>query len=237
MTPNWLTQYNFDRQANEAAQAAVNQAAQAGSTEEMLRAHVIAVADSFHLPYPQYANFWDGPEWGLMQAKRQIKTKAGVAFEPGDWTVVKTESLFGFFGFMADYTAYSIRNRCNTAVSIGDFQERGPVAIFTCPACSSISGKTWPVFFPSATLSKHTDGTCAACGQPLLETFATPSDPGNYALYCLYTELGDGRALNPVEKVAIFQSQYSAQVFRAAAPDTWTVMYKRTVSTEVDTAV
>lgn len=89
MTPNWLTQYNFDRQANEAAQAAVNQAAQAGSTEEMLRAHVIAVADSFHLPYPQYANFWDGPEWGLMQAKRQIKTKGGVAFEPGDWTVVK----------------------------------------------------------------------------------------------------------------------------------------------------
>lgn len=235
MTPNWLTQYNFDRQANEAAQAAVNQAAQAGSTEEMLRAHVIAVADSFHLPYPQYANFWDGPEWGLMQAKRQIKTKGGVAFEPGDWTVVKNTSYWS--GGFADYTAYSIRNRCNTAVSVGDFQERGPVAVFTCPFCTKTGETPQALLFPSYKLAGLTDCTCGVCGHHLLETFAVPADPEVYALYSLYSNLGDGRALNSVEKVAIFQTQHNAQVFRAAAPDTWTVVYSRPVTVEVDTAV
>lgn len=235
MTPNWLTQYNFDRQANEAAQAAVNQAAQAGSTEEMLRAHVIAVADSFHLPYPQYANFWDGPEWGLMQAKRQIKTKGGVAFEPGDWTVVKLQ-WYGIGGG-SDYTAYSIRNRCNTAVSVGDFQERGPVAVFTCPFCTKTGETPQPLLFPSYKLAGLTDCTCGVCGHHLLETFAVPAAPDAFALRSLYYGLGDGQALDFESKFARFKTQHSAQVFRAAAPDTWTVVYSRTVTTEVDTAV
>lgn len=241
MTADWFAKYNYDRQANETAQAAVNQAAQAGSTEEMLRAHVIAVADSFHLPYPQYANFWDGPEWGLMQAKRQIKTKGGVAFEPGDWTVVKLQ-WYGIGGG-SDYTAYSIRNRCNTAVSVGDFQERGPVAIFTCPFCDSVDTEEGekntpiPILFPAHKLASLTDGTCGICGQPLLETFAMPAKPDAFALRSLYFGLGDGLALDFISKFARFKTQHSGLVFAAAAPVEWTIVYSRPVTVEVDTAV
>lgn len=242
MTADWLAKYNFDRQANEtaqAAQAAVNQAAQAGSTPDMLRAHVIAVAESFHLPYRQYDGFWDGPEWGLMQAKRQIKTKFGVAFEPGDWTVIKLQ-WYGIGGG-SDYTAYSIRNRCNTAVSVGDFQERGPVAIFTCPFCDALNAEVgdgpMPYLFPAHKLASLMDGTCCICGRPMLETFAMPATVDAFSLRSLYYGLGDGQSLDFVSKFARFKTQHSGLIFAAAAPIEWTIVYSRPVTIEVDTAV
>lgn len=225
-----LAQIEADRQANQAAQAAVNEAAKA-STRDMLRAHIVAVADGFHLPYPQYRNHWDGQEWELMQATRQIRTKAGIAFEAGDWTVVQKPLWLS----LGESTAYSIRNRCDTRIHVGDFRHRPAVVGLNCPCCDNAG---WPPMLVTSSELAQADGwiECVGCGRPMIESAALPANLPSWSLRSFSDALRDNLAWNLDAKTAIFQSQRSAAAYKDAAP-TWTVFYKLAKTANVTTEV
>lgn len=79
-----------------------------------LRAMLIQEAEKANAAYPQYAGHWDG--WRVAEITRTVRTKLGVAFEPGDLVLVSPEVTQEVFMSEPYTTAYSRRNRINTAV-------------------------------------------------------------------------------------------------------------------------
>lgn len=59
---------------------------------EAMRAAIIALANAWHAPYPQYANHWDGPEWRLVRAKKGVSTKGGPTFRRGDYLIAREQT-------------------------------------------------------------------------------------------------------------------------------------------------
>ncbi|MBE2198462.1 MAG: hypothetical protein IAE79_07605 [Anaerolinea sp.] len=96
-------------QQGAAVQALINETAErrGGVNKQVL----VFWAELQHIPYRQYQGHWDGREWEVRQVRSRVVTKAGVAFEPGDWVLCKKEG----FGIWARWTAYSFRNACDTA--------------------------------------------------------------------------------------------------------------------------
>lgn len=82
-------------------------------------AQVRAVAATAHAAYPQYNGYWDGAEWRLVRIRRNVRTKAGVAFCKGDYTLLRHAE----YADGPSETAYSIRNQCNTGLLVRDFEE------------------------------------------------------------------------------------------------------------------
>lgn len=83
-------------------------------------------AKSAHSQFPQYDGHWDGPEWVLVKVTRRVRTKLGVAFEKGDVTLARPNEPVTDPGLspatLAElnkpgWTAYSVRNSINTALS------------------------------------------------------------------------------------------------------------------------
>ncbi len=84
-------------------------------------------ARTSHAQYPQYAGHWDGPEWVLVRVTRRIRTKLGVAFERGELALARrtppeTDSSLSP-AILAEmnrpsWTAYSVRNRADTQISL-----------------------------------------------------------------------------------------------------------------------
>lgn len=82
-------------------------------TQRIIRALIRALAEREHKGFPQYKGHWDG--WALCRIGRRVKTKLGVAFEPGDLAICH-RSEFRFPDAPWTVTAYSIRNAVNTSV-------------------------------------------------------------------------------------------------------------------------
>jgi hypothetical protein len=72
-------------------------------------AGLLAQADADHAQHPQYANYWDG--WRVVEVTAQVRTKLGVAFEPGDLALAAPPETVAPFR-----TVYSTRNKINTSV-------------------------------------------------------------------------------------------------------------------------
>lgn len=90
------------------------------AARNVLRATIVAQAAERHAPYPQYAAHWDGPEWQLVTITKRVKTKLGVAFEPGDVTLARADRGDGYphpkgWTFLM---AYSVRNGIDTSVRV-----------------------------------------------------------------------------------------------------------------------
>jgi hypothetical protein len=63
-----------------------------------------------HTQYPQYEGHWDS--WKPVEVLRRVVTKAGVAFEKGDVSIVEPlSSITGEF-----VTVYSFRNGVDTSI-------------------------------------------------------------------------------------------------------------------------
>lgn len=80
-----------------------------------------ATAAAAHAQYPQYKGHWDG--WVVAQIKRQIRTKAGVAFTKGEWVLAKPEIREGKQLDGSTYrsvTCYSVSNKMDTSVPAKD---------------------------------------------------------------------------------------------------------------------
>lgn len=55
------------------------------------KTEIVAEADARHAPYPQYAGHWDGPEWFLVRAKTDLKTKSGLHFLKGEFSIARVD--------------------------------------------------------------------------------------------------------------------------------------------------
>lgn len=100
------------------------------------KAFLVAAAVEAHKAFPQYAGHWSGPEWRLVIARRDIKTKMGLAAKQGECVIA---CVFNKTGLPAGewsnaITFYSTRNACDTVVRESDFDE-----VF-CAACSGVGG-------------------------------------------------------------------------------------------------
>ena len=72
-------------------------------------------ADRVHAKYPQYRGYWNSADWRLVQITRNIRTKAGLAFSKGEYTIARVrEEDDGFL------TAYSVRTTYNTSIKARD---------------------------------------------------------------------------------------------------------------------
>jgi hypothetical protein len=56
---------------------------------------LVARAEEQHAEHPQYRGHWSGPEWYVATVSKRVRTKMGVAFEPGDRTLVRAETERG----------------------------------------------------------------------------------------------------------------------------------------------
>ena len=82
-----------------------------------MRQNIIDTAARAHAQYPQYAGYWNGPEWKLVVVTRDVKTKMGLAFRAGDYTLARPDTAIpGDKPGAAYVTAYSVRNRINTRI-------------------------------------------------------------------------------------------------------------------------
>src|SRR5262245_39123519 len=79
-----------------------------------LAREVVRTAEVVHLKYPQYEGHWRTPDWRPVRLKKRVRSKMGVAFEPGDVTVARRYEREGPLGGIL---AYSFRNRIDTAVN------------------------------------------------------------------------------------------------------------------------
>lgn len=70
----------------------------------LMKAHIIAGAEMAHYPYPQYNGYWDGDEWRLICMPKRFRAKSGIAWEPGDWTIIRRQG--------DGESAYSLRLNC-----------------------------------------------------------------------------------------------------------------------------
>lgn len=104
------------------------------STLEGLRVALVAEADTAHLQHPQYREHWGG--WRVAEVTRRIRTKLGVAFEPGDLVLVSPKTYdekvapssrsilpYAEWPTKTFGTAYSRRNGVDTAVPVRDIRE------------------------------------------------------------------------------------------------------------------
>ena len=57
----------------------------------LMKAHIIAGAEMAHYPYPQYKGYWDGDEWRLICIPKRFRAKSGIAWEAGDWTIMRRQ--------------------------------------------------------------------------------------------------------------------------------------------------
>lgn len=95
-----------------------------------IRHEVIATANAQNAGYPQYAGYWDGPEWFVVRITKTVKTKMGVAFDAGEitlarWSRMDPRDLAVVGPRPLFVTAYSIQNRINTSVKAGDVEQLG----------------------------------------------------------------------------------------------------------------
>lgn len=72
-------------------------------------------ADRTHAAYPQYRGFWNSADWRLVQITRKIRTKAGLAFTKGEYTLARLDESHEDF-----LTAYSVRTTYNTLIKASD---------------------------------------------------------------------------------------------------------------------
>lgn len=82
----------------------------------------IAVAEAKHEQYPQYKNFWRGPEWRLVRITRLCRGKLGISFVKGDATIARREPADPRYGLPEREVAYSVRTGCNTMLKLTDVQ-------------------------------------------------------------------------------------------------------------------
>ena len=75
-----------------------------------------AEAEAAHAQFPQYKGHWDG--WKLARITRRIRTKLGVAFEPGDVVLAKDETIPDPAGDQRAVVAYSFRNKADTSLPL-----------------------------------------------------------------------------------------------------------------------
>lgn len=100
-----------------------------------IKQELVAQAESQLAQYPQYEGHWD--DWTVGLVKRDIKTKAGLAFRKGDAVLVQpiirdlTESSFAKRKNKLGVTAYSFRNRCDTGLWLDDIAIVEPGALET----------------------------------------------------------------------------------------------------------
>ena len=80
------------------------------------RKAIIATAEELMAAYPQYRGHWDGPEWTLWVATRDVKTKLGLAFRAGEIFLGKPSEQIEGLPHRDSITGWSIRNRCDTSV-------------------------------------------------------------------------------------------------------------------------
>jgi hypothetical protein len=73
--------------------------------------YVRNVAIAEHAKYPQYAGYWNGPEWTVVRITGNVRTKMGVAFAKGELTIARRDDIYP-----DSWMAYSVRNRINTLV-------------------------------------------------------------------------------------------------------------------------
>jgi hypothetical protein len=80
-----------------------------------------ADAEKAHAQYPQYNGFWDG--YRLGRVKKTIKTKMGVAFEPGDLAMIGAFKADPIDPSLNNCVAvYSNRNSCDTVIRKSDVE-------------------------------------------------------------------------------------------------------------------
>lgn len=82
----------------------------------MQKEQIVEQAALAHAEYPQYDGHWDGPEWFLVKFTRRVRTKSGVAFEPGDVSIARSPEDGDEYP-----TAYSLRNKIDTSVDWDHF--------------------------------------------------------------------------------------------------------------------
>lgn len=102
-----------DRPARDKEQEEVNLIAEAG---QLMAAHRLAtkLAEKHLAEYPQYEGHWQG--WSLGKATDTLTTKLGVAFEAGDYVLIRNDSSWVSPG---RWTAFSLRNCVDTALMYG----------------------------------------------------------------------------------------------------------------------
>lgn len=97
------------------------------ATYSALRSSLIRQADDAHTRYAQYAGYWDGSEWQVVQARRDVSTKMGLAIAKGDYVLAKADRptdkwdccggcIRGGKCLGPFFTVYSFRNGCNTSI-------------------------------------------------------------------------------------------------------------------------
>ncbi len=84
------------------------------SALEIVRLSLIGAAASQMAAYPQYAGHFDG--YQVARATKTVKTKMGLAWNKGELLIYKTESRDIGRGPEICFTAYSVRNRCDTGI-------------------------------------------------------------------------------------------------------------------------
>lgn len=95
-----------------------------------IKANLIEQAQASHAQWPQYADHWTTPEWLLVRFNRRVTTKAGVAFERGDYTIARgagpedpCDHQFCRNQNHAPYwTAFSVRNNIDTQIPVTYFE-------------------------------------------------------------------------------------------------------------------
>jgi hypothetical protein len=84
---------------------------------ETIRTLVRESAAEAHAQHRQYDGHWDGDEWFVVEFKRKVETKMGVAFEQGDLTIARRLKDSQEQAELGDsICAYSVRNRVDTWV-------------------------------------------------------------------------------------------------------------------------
>ncbi|MEK6443690.1 hypothetical protein [Pseudonocardia sp. T1-2H] len=68
-----------------------------------------AEAEAAHAAYPQYLGHWT--DWTLVEITEHVRTKSGIAFEPGDLVLANPKRWDSMF-----VTCYSYRNGVDTSV-------------------------------------------------------------------------------------------------------------------------
>lgn len=105
---------------------------------EMVKAGIKTLAVKWHAQYPQYVGHWDGPEWRLAYAKREITLKGGLTVRKGDYVIARqpTESD-GEHGISANSVlVHSLLRQVGCWLRGSDIKFLEPE--FTCPAHETI---------------------------------------------------------------------------------------------------
>jgi hypothetical protein len=86
---------------------------------ERFRLESIKRAEAALAQYPQYRGHWNDHQ--VVEVKRRIRTKLGLAFTRGEWTIAKVfqgDPSLGLDG--GSVSAWSFSNRCDTVIAAAD---------------------------------------------------------------------------------------------------------------------